>query len=694
MIGDRLRARVVEAGVAVVLSPAAVVVLAVAGLSHTALAQSSLSGGFERDVNRYRWTSTAEISESAGAWDVSFSNAFRSDAFLLFDDRLSFRDENRFSWMARRPLRASANGGAAGVAAAGGTGASGTVLVARGQADWFSLSRVFHQNAWAGVKFRPGVGQVDWWVEPAAGLAVDSRPGFGADPRTVPIRTDAGPAAAIRLGVPESDVGGYRVALEGLGQVQRFAPRAGSQLRLRARSTRSFNRTDVRMIAEASRVRRDSYQSASFLNRPETTARQDETVESTVSDTVFVRLEVDSHVARDWSVGAMLDASTNSRTVETLRAPEDALFFDSDFGRRTVDGTLTTAWQRATSSVRLLVRAGAEVETRRLVNVDDLPPAQASQKQNLLRQADYDRGFAALQLTGRFPLTDRLMVRFDGSANILQHDTPDVNPDDRDELLYNALAGLRYNLAEGLAVTMEVFGSRFHTVYLKAERSAENNVQRVIRWRPSVDWRPGPGTRIGFSSEVRATYTVDDFLLPGRRPNDQSAREMRYSADVEHDFGAGIRVIGTGSTSDLQLGRFLDDSFAEIPFDTLRTYSGWVRLAAGRRVQAEIGLRAFVRTDYNRSVRVRYRPEPDAPETSISRAGRTRIDQIGPTTALTWPMRGGGYVRFDGWVTVQRVSNTLYGGLPEGREDIIRRAARRGERTLIPNLSVTMLWNL
>lgn len=660
------------------LSSLAIMSLATLVWSPATRAQSSLSGGFERDVNRYRWTSDTRIRESAGAWDVSFANVFRSDAFLLFDDRLSFRDENRFSWMVRRPLGA----------------VSSPDVVFRGQADWFSLSRVFHQNAWAGVRFEPTLGALDWWVEPAAGLAVDSRPGFGADPRTVPIRTDAGPAAAVRFGIPESDLGGYRVSIDGLGRVQRFAPRAGRQFRIRTRSERSFERTEVRTIVEAASVRRDAYQSASFLNRPETAARQEETVESTVSDTVFVRLEVDSHVADDWSVGAMLDASTNSRTVETLRAPEGALFFDSDFGRRTVDGTLTTAWQRAAASVRLLLRAGAEVETRQLTNAEVLPPAQASQKQNLLNQADYDRGFAALQLTGRVPMTDRLILRFDGSANILQHDTPDVNPDDRDELLYNGLVGLRYSLSEDLDVTMEVFGSRFHTVYLKAERSADNNVQRVIRWRPSVDWRPGNDTRIGFSSEVRATYTVDDFLLPGRRPSDQSARELRYSADVEHDFGGGIRVIGSGSTSDLQLGRFLDESFAEIPFDTLRTYSGWIRVAAGRRIQAEVGLRAFVRTDFNRSVSVRYRPEPGAPETSISRPGRTRIDQIGPTTAIAWPMRGGGYLRVDGWVTVQRVSNRLYGALPEGREEVIRRAADRGERTVIPNLSVTMRWNL
>jgi len=127
----------------------ALALLAAPGLSNqSARAQSSLSGGFERDVNRYRWTSIANISESAGAWDISFANRFLSDAFLLFDDRLSFRDENRFSWMAQRPLGATeAN-----------NSSSSPDVIFRGRADWFSLSRVFHQNAWAGVRFQPALG--------------------------------------------------------------------------------------------------------------------------------------------------------------------------------------------------------------------------------------------------------------------------------------------------------------------------------------------------------------------------------------------------------------------------------------------------------------------------------------------------------------------------------------------------------
>ena len=267
-----------------------------------------------------------------------------------------------------------------------------------------------------------------------------------------------------------------------------------------------------------------------------------------------------------------------------------------------------------------------------------------------------------------------------------------MNPDDRDELLYNALLGTRFRLRDNLDLMIHISGSRFHTVYLKAIRSAENSVQRSIRYRPSVNWRPGPNTRIRLASEVRATYTVDDFVLAGRRPTDQAAREMRYEVDAEHRVADAMRVLVTASLSDLQLGRFLDNVFAEIPFDTLRTVSAWGRIQTGRTVQAEVGMRVFIRTDFDRAASVRYTPPYSDEEVLISRMGRQRIDQIGPTMAIVWPMRRDAYLRVDGWATFQQISHRLYGDLPEGREEAIRDAANRGRRTMIPNLALTMRW--
>ena len=633
--------------------------------------QGIFTGGFERDINRYRWSALFQLSQPINGWQIDLSNLFRSDAFILFDDRLSFRDENQTNLTVKKPF--------------------GDKRVAvYGSMGWFSLSRVLRQNLLAGFRF-PVAEKV--WLEPLVGASLDQRPGFSEGPGRAPLRTDAGPAVGIRFDVPATSVDAYKVSMSGEGLIQSLAPRRSEMFRFDAVAERTFDGTRLRTQVKVARIRRDAYQAASFLNRDEKSSRVAETVESTHSDTLVATVLIERPVARGTVISGRLEFSTNSRTIETLRAPDEAIFFDSEFQRRMLEGELSSTFVRDQSFVRFSLRAGAEVEDRQLSNESDLPPAQASQKQNLLRQADYDRGFFQVQFNFRTPVGGRTVLQANVSANIFRHDTPKVNPDDRDELYFDGRLGASFRLTRYVELQIQINGTSYHTVYLKSERSAENNVQRSLRFRPTVIWKPSPTTRINMMTEVRANYTVDDFLLPGRRPTDQSARELSYNLDAEHDFGRGIRIRVTGRWSDLRLGRFLDEAFAEIPFDTLRSTSTWVRLNVGTKIQAEIGIRMFIRSDFDRAITIRYDASDGSGQLStISRMGRRKISQIGPTTSLVWPLRRGAFLRFDGWATFQVVNAKLYGDLPDGFERVIRAAAKRGIRTLIPNLSVTMHW--
>jgi hypothetical protein len=635
-------------------------------------AQNSLDVGFERDINRYLWTSEARVALPVGSWQLSAQNNFRSDAFLLFNDQLSFRDEDRLRFRAQRPI-----------------GVKSIDVVVSGRADWFSLSRVFREDTWVGFRY---LRENSFWIEPAVGLAIDSRPGFGQNAASAPIRTDIGPGFGIQFEILPSNYSGYLVQATGQAQIEQTSPRIGKLIRTELSGRRVFENTSIRTHFQAATVRRDAYQAASFLNRDDTGGRRSETVESTRSDTINVFLEVESRIAKPLWITGGLDVSTNSRSVQTLRAPEEALFFDSNFNRRTVEASLAVRYERRDTKMRIAAVAGAEVERRRLDNSDDLPAVQAAQKLSLLRQADNERGYFSIQQSLVTSVNRWWKVQFDGSANVLRYDTPEVNPDDRDELQFNAQLGSRFQIREGLDLTLQILGSRFHTVYIKSDRSAENNVQQSLRYRPSVQWQAGRNTRIKVGSEVRATYTVDDFVLPGRRPTDQSARELRHDIELEHATPSGVRFFINSSYSDLRLGRFLDKVFAEIPFDTLKTYSGWARVQTGAKIQAELGLKFFIRTDFDRSASVRYIVPSTGEESSISRMGRTRIDQIGPTTAISWYMRSDAILRIEGWAMIQRVSHTLYGELPEGLGPTIKKAAKKGQKSVIPNLSVSIRW--
>ncbi len=648
----------------------------------TAQPVRQLTSSFERDVNRFRWTSSARFEARVAGWDLALANRFLSDAFILFENRLSFRDEDLLTWQAQRLL--------------------GPTFSARvqGRTAWFGLSRVFSQEVYGSLRIVP---HTTAWVEPVVGVAWDQRPGAATTDGPAPLRLDAGPAYGLRLSLAPPAAQDYRLRLHGEGLWQVINPRRGRTVRLDGSAERLFEDTRLASTARVASFRRDAYQAVSFLNRT-AEGGPPESIEATTSDTLEVQVELDTPFYRGVRFLGGLDAAAHNRFIRTHRAPEQTLFFETDFNRRAIDAEAGLLYERRGWMTRLAVQAGAATERRRLANRDVLPPAEAAQKSNLLQQADYDEGAFALLANVRAPLHPRLVLTFNGSSRIVRHDTPETNPDDRDEVYHNGEVGLLVRLSRYVEADVKLFGSFYHTVYLNAARSAENNVQRSLRLRPSLRWTPSPRTRVRFSSEIRATYTVDDFVLQGRRPTDQSAREMRFETNLEHEAGGGVRLLLDGAYGDLRLGRLLWDSFSEIPFDTLRTYSGWLHVQAGQRLTADLGVRFFIRSDFDRAATVRYaRVDEDGNVlrdedgqvllNSITRPGRTWIEQVGPTAALTWPMGGGSALRLDGWLNVQHVRRRLYGALPEASAARIRRAARRGTRKVIPNLALSVVWN-
>lgn len=612
----------------------------------------------------------AESTIRSGAWTFRAHNRFLSDAFILFEDRLRFRDENQFVWTVDRPLRPN------------------WTSVSDGRLSYFSQSRVLIQHAFSGVEYRPSEALR---IRPSVGVAWDQRPGARVADGIAPLRTDLGPAVALQASYMPRLTGAYSLAMEGSGSYLSIHPRQGYTVSVRTSGGGSFEETTLESRLRYGAARRDVYQSASFLNRGLPTDRLSETIEATSSDTLALGLAFEAPLAAGVRITGALDGSLMRRFIRTYRAPGETLYFDTDLDRRAVDLAIGIGYGGSSRSADIMLEVSADSEERRLTNRDQLPASQAAQKSLILQQADFERSVVALRSRLGTDVGSRATIRLETLLSIVRRDTPEINPDDRDEAYHNATAVLVYRWSQHLETELSIFGSYFHTVYLSAIRSAENNVQQSLRLRPTVRWTPGPATRVVLRSEVRATYTVDDFTLPGRRPSDQSAREMRYDLQFERDLGEGLRVVGEGGYTDLRLGRLLWDSFAEIPFDTLQTYNGWLRVQAGRRIVTDLGIRFFIRTDFSRSASLRY-PSGDGATEFVSRPAREWIRQIGPTAGVTAYLGGGSELRLNGWLNMQRIYYRLYGTLPPDDEPAIRSAARRGTSLVIPNLSLSVRW--
>lgn len=644
-----------------------------AGCTSTARAQEVvLLSGLERDVNQYQWRMGLESRAQAGPWAFTLDNRFSSDAFILFEDRLRFRDENQLRWRAERPLGRT------------------TRSISDGRLSYFGQSRVLIQHAYSGIEYRPGQA---FRIQPALGIAWDQRPGGVLTNGIAPLRSDAGPAAALELDYRPRLDDAYAFNLEAAGNYHAIQPRRGYTVSVRASGGASYDETSLESRLRYGSARRDVYQSASFLNRGLPTDRLSETIEATSSDTLVFGVGIDAPVVGGLLLTGSIEGTMMRRYIRTHRAPSETLHFDTDLNRRAVDFEAGLAYAGTRRSGDVMLQLGADSEVRRLANRDRLPAAQAAQRSLILQQADFERSVVSLRSRFRSELGPRASVRLESLFSIVRRDTPDINADDRDEAYHNASAAVTYRWSQHLESELALFGSYFHTVYLNAARSAENNVQQSLRLRPLVRWTPGPATRVELRSEVRATYTVDDFTLPGRRPTDQSAREMRFEIDFRRELGAGFRVLGEAGHTDLRLGRLLWDSFAEIPFDTLQTYSGWLRVEAGERLVSELGIRYFIRSDFNRSLSVRY-PAAEDRTAFVSRPGREWIRQIGPTAGLRARLGRGSEFRFSGWLNVQRITQNLYGELPPEDGPAIRAAARGGTRLVIPNLSLSLRWRL
>lgn len=641
-------------------------------------AEAQMQAQFSQNVNRYQWLLRAQNTQTGRWGSVNWRNDWQTEALVLGEKQLSWRTENQ-TWAAYTyPFSTQVSG------------------LIRSKSSVFSQNKVWSQAFLGGIRYQPLPYAA---IEPLAGYASDRRTGATQNDGTVLLHRDDGPAAAMNLSLQPPVGQEWKVNLIGMGDVQWLNPRMGHMVAVRSDLQRVSGNSGLQMQIKAANLRREIYQSASFINPlPELNG---ELIESTFSDTLETVLQFQTPLHPHVLLTGTSDFSANRRRIRNRNTPNQTLYFDTDLNRQRLNGEIGLLFNPKPFNLRMTARWGAESENRRLTNAAALPANQAALKSDLLRKTDYDRGSFALNGLLQMPLTRHWALDALVSAHILRHDTPEANPDDRDEVFQNGNIRLNWTPDEKLQVGFQLLGTFYHTVYLKAERSAENNIQRGLQWRSIVLWRPDERTRFQFVPEIRATYTVDDFVISGRLPNDQSARELSYEASLEHRVEQDVRFLLDGSYSDLQLGRLLWTDFAEIPFDTIRTVGAWARVRVGSSWTAETGVKLFFRSDYNRNTILRYPKTDENGQTvtdtkgnivwnSVSGTGRDLTRQLGPTFALVYPLGGGSELRSDGWVQVQRMRQRLHAALPD--DPVIHHAARFGTMRIIPNLSITLLW--
>ncbi|MGB5287668.1 MAG: hypothetical protein WBN42_04210 [Ignavibacteriaceae bacterium] len=147
----------------------------------------------------------------------------------------------------------------------------------------------------------------------------------------------------------------------------------------------------------------------------------------------------------------------------------------------------------------------------------------------------------------------------------LKYDTPSaLNDDDRDELL--TIGRLRYTryLSPFFQLFANLEGTISHLVYLFAARSANNNVNRVIRFSSGGYYNGAKFSSLN-NFEVSANYTVYDFQDVTSNLRSISFRQFTATDSTNYRITRNFSFILTGYVKLTSQGELDWGNFAEAP---------------------------------------------------------------------------------------------------------------------------------
>ncbi|MBE0558196.1 MAG: hypothetical protein IH628_13270, partial [Proteobacteria bacterium] len=240
------------------------------------------------------------------------------------------------------------------------------------------------------------------------------------------------------------------------------------------------------------------------------------------------------------------------------------------------------------------------------------------------------------------PITRRDSLQFVGSASILRYDTPDtLNIDDRDELLIVLGLGEQHRSSDEFLVELMVEATLSHLVYLNQFTSANNNWNRILRFRARTEYTPARWLWTVNSAEVLANYTVYDFEQQVRSVKSFAFRQALWVDSTSIAFDRTLSLLFTGSVRIYERGLLKWTDFKERPEDFFLEQFYWPRfvLRVRKQLSMGVGYRFFAQDRY----------VYEGAERQFSR----RLMSRGPTAHLSWDGADFQQAKIEGWLESQ-----------------------------------------
>jgi hypothetical protein len=446
---------------------------------------------------------------------------------------------------------------------------------------------------------------------------------------------DRGPSAQLFLRFPGSTLDGYRI--EGIGQYRTdwLDPRRLESHFLRTKISKSFTEeADDSLEAGIFRTRREYYTSG------------DSVIESRLDDQVTVSNVLSYQFTPRFNAG-LLVALASRNLQKSLRTSSPAGFSTPQFDTEVdefvlqVQGQLGYVARDGRSSALLRFSHFERDENHRAIL-----PSDASSNESVLwnernrQEQSKDNISKRSVLTGSvgLPLWSLDRISVSGTGSMLRYDTPSqLNVEDRDELLVALSVLTSHKLTRFLDLELLLDGTYSHLVYLLKERSANNNVNRVLRLAPRAIYRPAEGISSANTFEVLANYTVYDFEEEASLVRSFSYRQFAWldstSVDLTRrvglDFFAYFKLYERGRLDWADFQERTENAFVD------RTLAAQLRFSPSPGTLLAAGIRSFSQSRY------------DFVNGEKRRAAT--LHSIGPTCIIQWAIGPASRLLLRGW---------------------------------------------
>lgn len=597
----------------------------------------SLTFGFERNVNTYLWDFMGNWRAGTGPCRVTADERFQRT--LIRTDRSTVKDEQSLNLGAEHDLSKQ------------------VALTASFSSFIFSDNRALALNdlstnkALFGTRWTP---LPQFQVTPMAGVSFDNQQGID----------DRGFMYSATARLQDLTIGRTAAQAELYSSAEYIDPRFQQEHRGSADFFAQFaeeglNRTQLQFRS----VRREFY--LPYDSSLDATRGVAFPIESRDERIVTLSNALQYQMLRTLRLAANVDVTQRdiART-RPVRNPNEAVpFFDADISEFRLNGNLLLLYDnREGTTGQLRMELNEREEVHEIQSFDGASATSFSRQQSLEQQKNNTIEQAQLGLQLSHALTDRDTLWLSASTVKLQYDTPsEDNYDDRDELF--VLAGLRWAHRFSPVFHASVAGdvNLRHTVFIFAERSANNTWNRVIRLSPATELRLGPSFVSRNAAEVVANYTVYDFETPGQSQRSFSLRQLTLSDSSLLRLGDVIWAEAQIHLRFYERGELRWSAFTLRPlqyFDE-RTFSlSFLRL--GERLRAALGFRLFEQRRYGYD--------------GLTRKAAGTLRSYGPTASMRLRLTPFTDVLAEGWYQLT--------------------SENRSETRATPNVSLRVIWNL